>query len=84
MTDSVQNDFGQRTPTARSIHQCSLAYHQHEVTEPALFGVHAAAHFLSAGEPCEGFRGTLEGDCKWWPLRLMEDLWVSFLIGRVC
>jgi hypothetical protein len=40
MTDSVQNYFGQRTPTARSIYQCNFAEHQHEVTEAAFFGVH--------------------------------------------
>jgi hypothetical protein len=52
---------GQRTPTATSIHQCNLADHQHEVTEPGLFGVHAA-DLLSDGGPCEGFCDTLEDD----------------------
>ena len=32
-TDTIEKVFGQRTPTATSIHQCSLADHQHEVTK---------------------------------------------------
>ena len=74
--------FGHRTPTATSVHQCNLADYQHEVTESALFGVHAA-DLLSDGGPCEGFRDTLEDDRAWRPWRLMEDLWVSSMSGRV-
>ena len=55
---------------------------EHEVTEPALFGVHAA-DLLSDGGPCEGFRDTLEDDRALRPWRLMEDLWGSSMIGRV-
>ena len=61
-TDTIEKVFGQRTPTATSIHQCSLADHQHEVTEPALFGVHAA-DFFSDGGLCDGFRVTLKDEC---------------------
>jgi hypothetical protein len=53
--------FGQRMPAATSIHQCILADHQREVTEPEISGVHAA-DMLSDGGPCEGFRDTLEDD----------------------
>jgi hypothetical protein len=53
--------FGQRTPTATSIHQYNLADDQREVTEPPLLGVRAA-DLLSDGGPCEGFRDTLEDD----------------------
>jgi hypothetical protein len=60
-TDTMEKVFGQRTPTATSIHQFNLADHQHEVTEPALIEVHAA-DFPSYGGPCEGFRDTLEDD----------------------
>jgi hypothetical protein len=35
--------------------------HQHEVTEPELFEVHAE-DLLSDGGPCEDFRDTLEDD----------------------
>jgi len=61
LRQSQWRKFGHRTPTATSVHQCNLADHQHEVTEPALFGVHAA-DLLSDGGPCEGFRDTLEDD----------------------
>jgi hypothetical protein len=60
-TGTMEKVVDQRTPTATRIPQCNLADHQHEVTEPALFGVHAA-DLLSDGGPCEGFRGTLEDD----------------------
>ena len=53
--------FGHHTPAATSVHQYNLTGHQHEVTEPALFGVHAV-ELLSDGGPCEGFRDTLEDD----------------------
>jgi hypothetical protein len=52
---------GQRAPTATSIYQCNVADHQHEVTEPALFGVHAA-DFFSDGGLCDGFRVTLKNE----------------------
>jgi hypothetical protein len=57
-TGTIYKVFGQRTPTITRIHQCNLADHQHEVTEPEIFGVHAE-NLLSDEEPCEGFRGTL-------------------------
>jgi hypothetical protein len=60
-TDTMENVFGQRTPTATSIHHCNLADHQHEVTEPVLFGAQQA-DLLSGGGPCEGFRDALEDD----------------------
>jgi hypothetical protein len=41
-TETIENIFGKRTPTATRIHQYSFADHQHGVTEPALIGVHAA------------------------------------------
>jgi hypothetical protein len=49
-------------PTATSVRQCNLADHQLEVTEPALFGVHAA-DLLSDEGPCKGLRDTLEEAC---------------------
>jgi hypothetical protein len=55
----MEKVFGQRTPTATGIHQFNLADHQHEVTEPALFGAHAA-DLLSDGGPCGFFCETLE------------------------
>jgi hypothetical protein len=55
----MEKVFGQRTPTATSVHQCNLADHQPKITEPALFGVHAE-DLLSDGGPCEGFRDTLK------------------------
>ena len=58
-TDTMDIFFGQCTPTAIRIYQYDPADHQHEVTEPALFGVYAA-DLLSDGGPCEGFRDTLE------------------------
>jgi hypothetical protein len=60
-TDTIEKNGGKRTPAATSIHQCNFADHQHEVTEPALFGVHAE-DLLSDGGPCEGFRDTLKDD----------------------
>jgi hypothetical protein len=79
----LQAVLGKCTPTATSIHQFNLADHQHEVTELAHFGVDAAG-LLSDGGPCEGFRESLEDDRAWRPWRLMEDIWVSSIIGRVC
>jgi hypothetical protein len=55
----MEKVFGQRIPTATSVHQCNLAYYQHEITESELFGIHAA-DFLSDKGPCEGFRDMLE------------------------
>jgi hypothetical protein len=57
----MEKVFGQRTPIATGIHKCNLADHQHEVTEPTLFGAHAA-DLLSDGGPCEGFRKALQDD----------------------
>jgi len=57
-TDTMEKVFGQRTPAATSIRQYNLADHQHEVTELALSGVHAA-DLLSDRGHCESFRETL-------------------------
>jgi|AntAceMinimDraft_5_1070358.scaffolds.fasta_scaffold521215_1 hypothetical protein len=51
----MEKVFGQRTPTAKRIHQCDLADHLYEVIEPAIPGVHAV-DFLSDGGSCEIFR----------------------------
>ena len=44
-----------------NIYECNLADHQHEVLDPALFGVHVA-DLLSDGGPCECLHDTLEDD----------------------
>ena len=53
-TEKMEKVVGQRKPTATGIHLFNLADNQHEVTEPALFGVHAADLLSDGGR---AFRG---------------------------
>ena len=78
-TYTIEFLIGQRTPTAKSVHQCNLSDHQHEATKPALYGVHAA-DLLSDGGSCKGFNDTLEDDHAKRTWRLMACLWVSTMI----